>query len=197
MYISLCAPRTINCFSARSLPRETSSSMDSQIPLELVSASLALGFLVVMLAVPPPRRPLENCPSGRDVLCVVVVIVYIRFSCIAKSTGRHILSERESLSYINNASLNIEREADCPYGMYVTRRVNILHSNSEDRLNSVYLFPPKLPPSAHSSQSLNTRKGDPQLLKRILTKARRARSQTRQAPRMPPSPIPFPSTPQP
>lgn len=40
------APRMINCFSARSLPRETSSSMESHIPFE--SVSLLGAFLVVV-----------------------------------------------------------------------------------------------------------------------------------------------------
>ncbi len=45
-----CVPRMINCFSARSLPRETSSSMDSHIPFELVS--LVPGFLLVVVLPP-------------------------------------------------------------------------------------------------------------------------------------------------
>lgn len=49
-------PRMINCFSARSLPRETSSSMDSHIPLELVS--LVPGFLLVVVVVVVVLAPL-------------------------------------------------------------------------------------------------------------------------------------------
>ncbi len=45
-----CVPRMINCFSARSLPRETSSNMDSHIPFELVS--LVPGFLLVVVLPP-------------------------------------------------------------------------------------------------------------------------------------------------
>jgi hypothetical protein len=46
------APRTINCFSARSLPRETSSSMESHIPFE--SVSLLGAFLLVEEDGAPP-----------------------------------------------------------------------------------------------------------------------------------------------
>lgn len=58
-------PRMINCFSASSLPLETSSSIESHNPLE--SASLVPGFLLV-----GPR--LDACPSGKDSLCMVAVI---------------------------------------------------------------------------------------------------------------------------
>ncbi len=43
-------PRMINCFSAKSLPRETSSSMESHIPFGLVS--LLPGFLLVVVLPP-------------------------------------------------------------------------------------------------------------------------------------------------
>lgn len=52
-------PRMINCFSARSLPRETSSSMDSHIPLESLVILLS-GLLVVVV-----------------VVCMVVVMVVV------------------------------------------------------------------------------------------------------------------------
>lgn len=57
----------MSCFSARSLPRETSSSMDSHIPFE--SGSLAPGFLLVVAVA------LWDWPWERGALCMVVVIV--------------------------------------------------------------------------------------------------------------------------
>lgn len=40
------SPRMINCFSARLLPRETSSSIDSHIPFE--SLTVLLGFRLLV-----------------------------------------------------------------------------------------------------------------------------------------------------
>lgn len=62
---SVDAPRMISCFSARSLPRETSSSRDSHIPFEFVS--LVPDFRPVV-------PPLYVCPWGKGVLCMLIIV---------------------------------------------------------------------------------------------------------------------------